>query len=326
MANGIMGLPPGVLSQDQGTQLMGAANDQARQRAISGGLLRAGAGILGGGNLQEGLSQGLLGFSEGYNRELIANRPKVTPLANGAFSQISFPDGRVEVMNNQDVQKFLREQEAMGFLQKKQLAEIAAGTKTQNLAESTALGQSGEIAQARSGVKGLRDVANSLTTGVDNSGNPIFKTDISGPWLSLLPEEVRKRVYPDSAVAQKRAESIIQGSLKATLGSQFTKAEGDRFLARAYDPALNEAENYRRLMEVAAEIEAIANAKEEAVNYMRKNGTLEGFVPQGSKFTETNQTVPTFNSPADVEAAIANGTLKSGQPFKNPNGTVFRAP
>lgn len=113
MANGILGMPPGVLNQQQGTQLMGAANEDARSRAISAGLLGAGAGLLQAPDLMSGLGAGLQGFNRGYNTELLANRPKVTPLANGAFSQITFPDGRVEVMSNEDVQKFIMNKEEL---------------------------------------------------------------------------------------------------------------------------------------------------------------------------------------------------------------------
>lgn len=113
MANGILGMPSGVLSQRQGTQLMGASNDQARQQALSAGAMAAGAGLLAAPNLREGLAQGLTGFNRGFNTELLANRPKVTPLAGGAFSQITFPDGRVEVMSNEDVQKFMMEEEKL---------------------------------------------------------------------------------------------------------------------------------------------------------------------------------------------------------------------
>jgi len=67
--------------------------------------------------------------------------------------------------------------------------------------------------------------------------------------------------------------------------------EGDRFLARAYDPALSEEQNYRRLLEVASELEAVANAKEDALAYFRKNRTLQGFVPQGAKFTPRSEAV-----------------------------------
>lgn len=126
MANGILGMPSGILSQEQGTQLMDASNDQARNRALSAGAMAAGAGLLGAPNLREGLSQGLTGFNRGYNTELLANRPKVTPLADGAFSQITFPDGRVEVMSNQDVQKFIQSQNQANILGKMQVAQTTA--------------------------------------------------------------------------------------------------------------------------------------------------------------------------------------------------------
>jgi hypothetical protein len=133
MATGILGMPSGVLSQQQGTQLIGASNDQARDQALSAGAIAAGAGLLGAPNLREGLAQGLTGFNRGFNTELLANRPKVTPLAGGAFSQITFPDGRVEVMSNEDVKKFLQEQTDTNVLGKMQLAQFNAGLATDKL-------------------------------------------------------------------------------------------------------------------------------------------------------------------------------------------------
>ena len=290
MANGILGMPSGILSQDQMTQLMGASNNQARDSALSSGAIAAGAGLLSAPNLREGLSRGLTGFNEGYNTELIANRPKVTPLADGAFSQVTFPDGRIEIMSNTDVQKFQQQQTEANMLGKVQLANLAAGNKINQQIEGQALKDIPDIAQARSGVSALQAVAKDLVTGVDTSGNPVFRDDISGPYISMLPDAVRKRAASESSEIQKRAESVIQASLRATLGAQFTQVEGDRFLARAYDPALSEAQNYRRLLEVASELEAIANAKEDALSYYRKNKTLQGFVPQGATFTPRNQT------------------------------------
>lgn len=289
MDMGILGMPPGVLSQEQGTQLMGASNDMARNRALSAGAMAAGAGLLGAPNLREGLSQGLTGFNRGYNTELVANRPKVTPLAGGAFSQISFPDGRVEVVSNKDVQGFIQSQNESNMFGKMQLAQVAAGGKVNQQIEGQALKDIPDIAQARSGVSALSAVAKDLVTGVDNAGNPVFRNDVSGPLISMLPDSIRKRVSPESSEIQKRAESVIQASLRATLGAQFTQVEGDRFLARAYDPALGEEQNYKRLLEVASELEAVANAKEDALAYFRKNRTLQGFVPQGAKFTPRNE-------------------------------------
>ena len=183
MATGILGMPSGVLSQQQGTQLMGASNDQVRQQALSAGAMAAGAGLLGAPNLREGLAQGLTGFNRGFNTELLANRPKVTPLAGGAFSQITFPDGRVEVMSNEDVQKFMREQASLGMMNKERLAQIAAGGRVNQLIEKQALEDIPDITQAKSGVSALKAVAKDLITGVDTSGNPIFRDDISGPLI-----------------------------------------------------------------------------------------------------------------------------------------------
>lgn len=126
MADGIFNMMPGALSPDQGTQLMGASNQFSRDQAINAGLIGAGAGLLGAPNLRTGLANALTGFNKAYDVELLANRPKVTPLANGAFSQISFPDGRVEVVKNTDVERFLKEQQAMSLLGKQQLAELQA--------------------------------------------------------------------------------------------------------------------------------------------------------------------------------------------------------
>jgi len=303
MANGILGMPSGILSQEQATQMMGASNDQARNTALSSGAIAAGAGLLSAPNLREGLAQGLTGFNRGYNTELIANKPKVTPLAGGAFSQISFPDGRVEIVSNEDVQKFQQSQNQANMLGKVELAQIAAGNKINQQIEGQALKDIPDIAQARSGISSLESVAKDLVKGTDNAGKPVFRDDISGPWMSLLPESIRKRLAPESAEMQKRAESVIQSSLKATLGAQFTKAEGEMFLSRAYDPALNEEQNYRRLLEVANELKAIANAKEDALSYYRKNKTLQGFVPQGATFTPRNQTAQPQGGVASPNAA-----------------------
>ena len=104
---------PGLLDQSQMGAVMQQGNNQARDQALSSGLMAAGAGLLGANNLSEGLSQGLSGFNKAYDTSLVANRPKVTPLADGAFSQISFPDGTVQVVSNPDVEKAILKREEL---------------------------------------------------------------------------------------------------------------------------------------------------------------------------------------------------------------------
>ena len=106
---------PGILDQSQMNPALQQGTNQARDRALSSGLMAAGAGLLGANNLSEGLSQGLSGFNRAYDTSLVANRPKVTPLADGAFSQISFPDGTVQIVSNPDVEAaILKRDQAKG--------------------------------------------------------------------------------------------------------------------------------------------------------------------------------------------------------------------
>lgn len=103
---------PGILDQSQMNPAIQQGTNQARNQALNSGLMAAGAGLLGANNLSEGLSQGLSGFNRAYDTSLVANRPKVTPLADGAFSQISFPDGTVQIVANPDVEKAILKRDA----------------------------------------------------------------------------------------------------------------------------------------------------------------------------------------------------------------------
>lgn len=104
---------PGVLNQSQMNPALQQGENMARERALNSGLMSAGAGLLAAPSLSEGLAAGLQGFNKAYDTSLVANRPKVTALADGAFSQISFPDGTVQVVRNQDVEKFIMEREKL---------------------------------------------------------------------------------------------------------------------------------------------------------------------------------------------------------------------
>lgn len=98
----------GILTQAQGDMLMGQGNQDAMGRATTAGILGAAEGILTAPDLMSGLGSGFGGFNRGYNSSLVANRPKVTPLADGAFSQVTMPDGSTKIIGNQQVADFLQ--------------------------------------------------------------------------------------------------------------------------------------------------------------------------------------------------------------------------
>jgi hypothetical protein len=109
--------PSGILNQQQ--QMPQEAVPQAglgffdrvsRTPGAADAFLQMGAGLLSENKLGPALGKGFAGFSKGLLEGQIADRPKVTPLANGAFSQISYPDGRPPlIIPNEQVQKFLIE-------------------------------------------------------------------------------------------------------------------------------------------------------------------------------------------------------------------------
>lgn len=88
--------------------------NEARKQALYSGMIGMGAGLL-NYDARRGygaaLGQGLQNFNQAYDTELIANRPKVTALADGAFSQVVFPDGTIKIMKNDEASKYLEQRD-----------------------------------------------------------------------------------------------------------------------------------------------------------------------------------------------------------------------
>lgn len=109
------------------------------------------------------------------------------------------------------------------------------------------------------------------------------KTDTAtGPLIGLLPKSVRDLVTPKGAALQDKVEEVVQRNLRAILGAQFTEKEGERLIARAYNPRLSEAENMKRLNALITQIESAAQQKDLAAKFFEEKGTLQGFLGLGS--------------------------------------------
>lgn len=278
-----MSAGPGMLSQIN--NMVAQGNQQARQDALSSGLIGAGAGLLGYDKSKgpaAGLGAGLAGFNQAYDTQLVANKPKVTPLAGGAFVLVQYPDGRQEIVKNDEVAKYMGDAKAKELevwtAKEQKKAEIQGNLANQKLADKTALENAGEIGSSLGQANQLRAIASEL------QGTAQDKVPATGPiaglTASMLPNAVGSMIMPQSTKLRQDAERIIQNSLRATLGAQFTEKEGIRFLERAYNPSLPVADNVKRLTDIADELEMVATNKEAAVEYMKKNGTLEGFKPR----------------------------------------------
>jgi hypothetical protein len=111
--------------------------------------------------------------------------------------------------------------------------------------------------------------------------------DIAGGFSTKLPwfgdDKQQDWVNPDMAGVRDDIRSAIQGSLKATLGGQFTEKEAEQMFARAFNPRLSDDENIRRAKSVMFELDGIADNKSAASKYLKENGTLSGFQPPKQK-------------------------------------------
>lgn len=110
----------------------------------------------------------------------------------------------------------------------------------------------------------LEEAQRVLLSGDDN---------ISGPVVSLKPD----RMNPKGVSVREAVEEVVQRNLRLILGAQFTQAEGDKLIARAYNPKLQESENAKRLGRLIMQMKTAAAAKQSAAEHFEKNGTLQGW-------------------------------------------------
>lgn len=101
--------------------------------------------------------------------------------------------------------------------------------------------------------------------------------DLTGPVVGNLPDRIGTIVAPTAVDTRETVEQVVQRNLRLILGAQFTEREGERLIARAYNPRLDEATNRRRVLNLLQQIEAAAAAREDASNYFEEHGTLSGW-------------------------------------------------
>lgn len=97
---------------------------------------------------------------------------------------------------------------------------------------------------------------------------------------SALGETAQNLFTPQMKQTRQEIESVIQGTLKETLGAQFAKVEGEMLLERAFNPFLEPEVNARRAEKVKKVLEIAVEQKGELYNYFFENGqSISGFKP-----------------------------------------------
>jgi hypothetical protein len=103
--------------------------------------------------------------------------------------------------------------------------------------------------------------------------------EYTGPMIGIQGDLVRAWTNPEAQDAKERVESVIQRSLRETLGAQFTEKEGERLIARAYNVNLPPEANASRLRALFATIKARVDAQRQMAEYFGEHKTLMGMEP-----------------------------------------------
>ena len=101
--------------------------------------------------------------------------------------------------------------------------------------------------------------------------------NVSGPVIGQLPDSINYVVNPQVIENRDQVQEVIQRNLKAILGAQFAKTEGEQLIARAYNTALEEPENVKRIGRLIKQMEIAIEQKNSAAEYWRQHGTLTGW-------------------------------------------------
>jgi hypothetical protein len=136
---------------------------------------------------------------------------------------------------------------------------------------------------------------------------------ITGKLIGKTPSALLDLVNPKAVATKEAVEEVVQRNLRLILGAQFTEKEGERLIARAYNPALGQKENARRIRLLQEQISDAAQAKQDAVEYYNRNGTISGW--QGKVFNNTTDFLNEYN-----KRLTGKKTTLSAPAVKAPSG------
>lgn len=159
---------------------------------------------------------------------------------------------------------------------------------------------------------GVSNVQAGIST-LDSALEGLKDTDtVTGPIVGRLPG--KSFTNPKAVAVQDAVEKIVQEDLRRVLGAQFTEKEGERLIARSYNPSLQEGENIKRVSQLRNKVAAAAQAKLRAGEYLQEHGTLQGY--EGTIFAMKDGDL--VEVPATVEGFKKAIARDSSDTFKTP--------
>jgi len=156
----------------------------------------------------------------------------------------------------------------------------------------------GGFSDAQKGVAQLQGVQARLVSGENLTGWSIW----------AQPDAALALTNPEALAAREEVEEVVQRNLRLILGAQFTEKEGERLIARAWNPKLEEKFNIQRINRLLTQMQQGLAIKLMAINYFDQNQSLAGFqMPM--------LTMQDFYDALDAQPDIAQGDVYKGYQF-----------
>lgn len=140
----------------------------------------------------------------------------------------------------------------------------------------------------------LQDVSNDLNLIAQGKS----EKNLTGAILGLWPKGIRSFWNPESVNTQDLVEEVVQRNLKAILGAQFAKTEGEQLIERAYNPKLEESINAPRIARLLQQMKLAHEQKQAMVKHFMQFKTMDGFkghIPTMEDFTKLPLDNPNYN-------------------------------
>jgi hypothetical protein len=301
-------------------RLIAAWKNQAQNpnNAMNNSLIAAGSAMLGGKDFQAGTAAAGNAFNDTFDKTLTTQRdlntPKVTPMADGAFSMVQLPGQQPQVVRNDQVAGFLQGQKvlqgqielnkAYGVQQMKQQGQDNQQARAQGYENNAKLLQTNNMLQNM-------DDAYKVVANDDDSGARQLAAKFPGMAGALGVDGAAKNKILANVSVDKQ---LVQGALQK---GAITNQEASAFTSDV--PSATDANSvWRAWIERNKPIMQKIQASQQNIVNAGANAGAPGLTASTPASSSTGPV--SINSKADFDA------LPSGATFKAPDGTLRRKP
>lgn len=199
------------------------------------------------------------------------------------------------------------------LLRKKTLEEGTPGQK----AADVAFGKEYSDFVAGGGSEGAKKNINALdTVAAQLKARGGEKPNLIQRGIQFLPDAARAALTPEIKAQEDMVRGAIQGSLRQTLGAQFTEKEGEQLMRRSYDPRLSAEQNLAKIKPELEALKAQLQRKMGSAQQFERTGSIRGINAAGGAPAPAPQQAPTaggVSSMSDEELTALYNQLKGGK-------------